>query len=164
MVFPILRAVSRISACSTNIAFGHAIIRRPGEKARINAQVRSVADRLADRPRCWSGLPKALSRRSTANASRLARGPWSGAPGFFLMDEPLSNLDAKLRIEGAQLSRQDASRDRRHDGLRDATINQKRIDDGRYDRRDERRRLSSKAASPLVVYNQPANTFVRRAS
>jgi multiple sugar transport system ATP-binding protein len=136
-----------------NIAFGMKIRRLP--RSEIDAQVRSVADRLRigsllDR------LPKALSggqRQRVALARALVR-----RPGVFLMDEPLSNLDAKLRIEARSFLA------KMHQEIGVTTV---------YVTHDQSEAMTmgdtivvmkdgtvQQAASPLEVYNKPANTFV----
>ena len=136
-----------------NIAFGMKI-RRLG-KSEIDTQVHGVADRLRigsllDR------LPKALSggqRQRVALARALVR-----RPGVFLMDEPLSNLDAKLRIEARSFLA------KMHHEIGVTTV---------YVTHDQSEAMTmgdtivvmkdgviQQSASPLVVYNEPANVFV----
>jgi multiple sugar transport system ATP-binding protein len=136
-----------------NIAFGMKIRRQA--KSEIEKQVRSVADllridALLDR------LPKALSggqRQRVALARALVR-----RPGVFLMDEPLSNLDAKLRIEARSFLT------KMHQEIGVTTV---------YVTHDQSEAMTmgdtivvmkdgviQQAASPLEVYNKPANTFV----
>ena len=136
-----------------NIAFGMKIRRLA--KSEIDTQVHRVADRLRigsllDR------LPKALSggqRQRVALARALVR-----RPGVFLMDEPLSNLDAKLRIEARSFLA------KMHHEIGVTTV---------YVTHDQSEAMTmgdtivvmkdgviQQSASPLVVYNQPANVFV----
>ena len=136
-----------------NIAFGMKIRRLA--KSEIDTQVHSVADRLRigsllDR------LPKALSggqRQRVALARALVR-----RPGVFLMDEPLSNLDAKLRIEARSFLA------KMHHEIGVTTV---------YVTHDQSEAMTmgdtivvmkdgviQQSASPLIVYNQPANIFV----
>ncbi len=136
-----------------NIAFGLNIRRVP--KKEMEGQVKGVAERLRigdylDR------LPKALSggqRQRVALARALVR-----RPGVFLMDEPLSNLDAQLRIEARSfLSKM--HRDLKtttiyvtHDQSEAMTMGTKIVvlNEGRI----------QQVATPLEVYNHPANRFV----
>ena len=136
-----------------NIAFGMKIRRLA--KSEIDTQVHGVADRLRigsllDR------LPKALSggqRQRVALARALVR-----RPGVFLMDEPLSNLDAKLRIEARSFLA------KMHHEIGVTTV---------YVTHDQSEAMTmgdtivvmkdgviQQSASPLVVYNEPANVFV----
>jgi multiple sugar transport system ATP-binding protein len=136
-----------------NIAFGMRIRRLA--KGEIDAQVRGVADRLRI-DSLLERLPKALSggqRQRVALARALVR-----RPGVFLMDEPLSNLDAKLRIEARSFLA------KMHHEIGVTTV---------YVTHDQSEAMTmgdtivvmkdglvQQSASPLVVYNQPANTFV----
>src|SRR5579872_3089360 len=136
-----------------NIAFGLKIRRHA--KSEIDAQVRSVADRLRIEA-LLDRRPKALSggqRQRVALARALVR-----RPGVFLMDEPLSNLDAKLRIEARSFLA------KMHQELGVTTV---------YVTHDQSEAMTmgdtivvmkegviQQAASPLEVYNRPANTFV----
>jgi multiple sugar transport system ATP-binding protein len=136
-----------------NIAFGMKIRRQA--KSEIDAQVRGVADRLRI-DSLLDRLPKALSggqRQRVALARALVR-----RPGVFLMDEPLSNLDAKLRIEARSFLT------KMHQEIGVTTV---------YVTHDQSEAMTmgdtivvmkdgviQQAASPLEVYNKPANTFV----
>jgi multiple sugar transport system ATP-binding protein len=121
----------------------------------IEAQVRSVAQ-LLQIEMLLNRLPKQLSggqRQRVALGRAIARNPQ-----VFLMDEPLSNLDAKLRAETraqiVKLQRQLGTTTIyvTHDqteamtmGDRIAIMNQGQI---------------QQVASPLELYNRPANRFV----
>jgi multiple sugar transport system ATP-binding protein len=136
-----------------NIAFGMKIRRLA--KSEIDSQVRGVADRLRI-DALLDRLPKALSggqRQRVALARALVR-----RPGVFLMDEPLSNLDAKLRIEARSFLA------KMHQEIGVTTV---------YVTHDQSEAMTmgdtivvmkdgviQQAASPLEVYNKPANTFV----
>ena len=136
-----------------NIAFGMKIRKTP--KADIETQIRQVAQRLRiddllDR------LPKALSggqRQRVALGRALVR-----RPGVFLMDEPLSNLDAKMRIEARSFLT------KMHQEIGTTTV---------YVTHDQAEAMTmgskivvmnggkiQQAAAPLEVYNRPANQFV----
>jgi multiple sugar transport system ATP-binding protein len=136
-----------------NIAFGLKIRRL--SRSEIETQVRRVADRL--RIGDYLGRqPRALSggqRQRVALARALVR-----RPGVFLMDEPLSNLDAKLRIEARSFLA------RMHQEVRTTTV---------YVTHDQSEAMTmgdliivmkdgvvQQAAAPLEVYNSPANMFV----
>jgi multiple sugar transport system ATP-binding protein len=136
-----------------NIAFGLKIRKVP--RTAMDEQVKSVAERL--RIENFLGrLPKALSGGQRQRVA-LARAVVS-RPSVFLMDEPLSNLDAKLRIEARSfLSKmhrelQTTTIYVTHDqseamtmGTRIVILNEGRI---------------QQVASPLEVYDHPANQFV----
>jgi multiple sugar transport system ATP-binding protein len=136
-----------------NIAFGMKIRRL--SRSEIDTRVRNVASRLRidaflDR------RPKALSggqRQRVALARAMVR-----RPGVFLMDEPLSNLDAKLRIEARSFLT------KMHHEVRTTTV---------YVTHDQSEAMTmgdtivvmkdgliQQAAAPLEVYNEPANMFV----
>ena len=137
-----------------NIAFGMKIRRL--SKSEIATQVRNVADRLRidaflDR------RPKALSGGQRQRVAALARA-MVRRPGVFLMDEPLSNLDAKLRIEARSFLA------KMHHEVGTTTI---------YVTHDQSEAMTmgdtivvmkdgtiQQAAPPLEVYNEPANMFV----
>lgn len=136
-----------------NIAFGPKIRRVP--KAVIAEQVGEVA-KLLKIDDYLARLPKALSggqRQRVALARALVR-----RPGVFLMDEPLSNLDAKLRVEARSFLA------KMHQDLGITTV---------YVTHDQSEAMTmgsrivvmkdgviQQAASPLEVYNRPANQFV----
>jgi multiple sugar transport system ATP-binding protein len=136
-----------------NIAFGMKIRRMP--KSEIDDQVKSVAERLRIET-YLDRLPKALSggqRQRVALARALVR-----RPGVFLMDEPLSNLDAKLRVEARSFL------SKMHRELQTTTI---------YVTHDQSEAMTmgtrivimnegriQQVAPPLEIYNHPANRFV----
>ena len=121
----------------------------------ISKQVKSVAE-LLQIETLLDRLPKELSggqKQRVALGRAIARNPQ-----VFLMDEPLSNLDAKLRTETrgqiVQLQKQlgittiYVTHDQTEAmtmGDRIAVINQGKI---------------QQIAKPLEIYNQPANRFV----
>ena len=136
-----------------NLSFGLENLHKP--KAEIKAKLNSVAqmlkiDELLDR------RPKDLSggqRQRVAIGRAVVR-----EPRMFLFDEPLSNLDAELRVE----MRGEISRLHRdlgntmiyvtHDQVEAMTMADKIavIREGRIEQ----------YGPPLELYNQPANTFV----
>jgi multiple sugar transport system ATP-binding protein len=136
-----------------NINFGLKIRRTP--VAEMQATVSEVARRLQidsylDR------LPKELSggqRQRVALARALVR-----RPGVFLMDEPLSNLDAKLRVEARSFL------SKMHHEIGTTTV---------YVTHDQSEAMTmgsrivvmkggviQQAAPPLEIYRKPANRFV----
>ncbi len=138
-----------------NLAFGLRRSRPRPSKTEISKRIQSVADmlqigELLDR------LPKQLSggqKQRVALGRAMARDPQ-----VFLMDEPLSNLDAKLRTEtraqivSLQRSLGTTTIYVTHDqteamtmGDRIAVMNQGQI---------------QQVAPPLELYRQPANRFV----
>ena len=136
-----------------NIAFGLKIRKVP--KSDMQAQVKRVAERLKIES-FLDRLPRALSggqRQRVALARALVR-----QPGVFLMDEPLSNLDAKLRVEARSFLA------KMHHELGITTV---------YVTHDQAEAMTmgtqivvmnegviQQAAPPLEVYNNPANRFV----
>ena len=137
-----------------NMAFGLKLRKVP--KADIEKRVNEAAgilslEKLLDRK------PKELSggqRQRVALGRAIVR-----EPAVFLMDEPLSNLDAKLRVqtraEIARLHQRLGHDDRlRHPrpGRGD--------DDGHPDRGHERRACSSRSARRRTSTTSPANRFV----
>ena len=136
-----------------NINFGLKIRRTPA--AEMQAMVSQVAQRLQI-DSYLERLPKELSggqRQRVALARALVR-----RPGVFLMDEPLSNLDAKLRVEARSFL------SKMHHELGTTTV---------YVTHDQSEAMTmgsrivvmkggviQQAASPLEIYRKPANRFV----
>ncbi len=136
-----------------NIAFG--LVVRKVEKAEIAKRVDDAAAMLKIAP-LLDRKPKDLSggqRQRVAMARAVVR-----RPKAFLFDEPLSNLDAKLRME---VRAEIASLRRRfgtttvyvtHDQVEAMTLADRVVvlNDG----------VAQQIGSPLEVYRQPANRFV----
>ncbi|MBE6011009.1 MAG: sn-glycerol-3-phosphate ABC transporter ATP-binding protein UgpC [Lachnospiraceae bacterium] len=136
-----------------NMAFGLKMRKVP--KIEINRRVNEAAKTL--------GLEKMLERRpgalSGGERQRVAMGrAIVRAPKIFLMDEPLSNLDAKLRI---QMREEIADLHRRlnttfiyvtHDQMEAMTLGKKIVvmKDG----------IIMQADTPMNLYSHPDNVFV----
>lgn len=136
-----------------NMAF--ALKLRHVPKAEIQRRIESVAEALGLTP-YLKRLPKALSggqRQRVALGRAIVR-----EPAVFLFDEPLSNLDAKMRVEMR------AEIIRLHHRLRATMI---------YVTHDQTEAMTmgerivvmnqgrlQQVAPPLEIYERPANTFV----
>jgi len=129
-------------------------MRRLGRPA-IRERVDAVA-RLLDIGALLDRLPKALSggqRQRVAMGRALVR-----EPAVFLLDEPLSNLDAKLRVQVRAEIRELQARTRTtmmyvtHDQVEAMTLGDRIVvlDRGRV----------QQVASPREIYERPANAFV----
>jgi ABC-type sugar transport system ATPase subunit len=136
-----------------NIAYGLKVRGTP--KAEIEARVREVA-RVLEIEHLLGRKPRELSggqRQRVALGRAMVRKPW-----LFLMDEPLSNLDAKLRVTmRGELKRFHMRLETTtvyvtHDQLEAMTMSDKIavMDHG----------VVQQYATPAEVYNRPANTFV----
>jgi len=136
-----------------NMAFGLKLRRMP--KAEIDARVKQTAQIL--------GIEALLNRRpkqlSGGQKQRVALGrAIVRQPEVFLFDEPLSNLDAKLRVEmRAELSKLHRRLEATiiyvtHDQVEAMTLGEKVVvmKDGRI----------QQMGAPLEVYHNPANRFV----
>jgi multiple sugar transport system ATP-binding protein len=136
-----------------NMAFGLKL--RKFKKADIDARVRSAAKTL-DIEHLLDRKPKALSggqRQRVALGRAIVR-----EPQVFLMDEPLSNLDAKLRVTmRAEISKLHKRLETTfiyvtHDQTEAMTMGQRIVvmDKG----------IIQQADTPDVIYNSPVNMFV----
>ncbi|HEY6961398.1 MAG TPA: sn-glycerol-3-phosphate ABC transporter ATP-binding protein UgpC [Gaiellaceae bacterium] len=136
-----------------NLAYGLRVRGTP--KAEINRRVHEVAEML--------GLADLLQRRPSAlsggQRQRVAMGrAIVREPAAFLMDEPLSNLDAKLRVDmRAQLARLHSELGVTtvyvtHDQVEAMTLGQRVavMRDGHI----------QQVAAPQTLYRTPANLFV----
>ena len=136
-----------------NMAFGLKLRKQP--KAEIDRRVRGVAQKLGLEA-VLDRKPKALSggqRQRVALGRAIVR-----EPQVFLFDEPLSNLDAKLRVE---MRKEIAGLHRElsatmvyvtHDQVEAMTMGDRIVvlKDGHV----------QQIAPPLTLYNTPANRFV----
>ena len=138
-----------------NMAFGLKLARVPQGRDRRGA---CTGPRPSCRSsRCWSASPRP-SPAASASAWPSA-GPSSASPSVFLFDEPLSNLDAALRVQmRVELSRLH-ERAQDHHGLRDPRPGGGH-DAGRPHRRDQPGPASSRWARPWSSTTIPANQFV----
>ncbi len=136
-----------------NMAFGLKI--RKTDKAEIERRVNEAA-RILDIEKLVDRKPKALSggqRQRVAVGRAIVRNP-----KVFLFDEPLSNLDAKLRVQmRAEISdlhhRLDATMIYvTHDQIEAMTMSDKIVvmKDGKV----------QQIGTPLYLYNHPINKFV----
>src|SRR5471030_1367569 len=137
-----------------NMAFGLQLRNYP--KAEIESRVRDAAQILGLTKEMLERKPKALSggqRQRVALGRAIVR-----KPKVFLFDEPLSNLDAKMRVqmraEISKLHRQLATTMIyvTHDQVEAMTMGDRicMMKDGRI----------QQVAEPLEIYNEPANMFV----
>ena len=136
-----------------NMAFGLKLRRMP--KAQIHERVMAAAKTL-DIEHLLERKPKALSggqRQRVAVGRAIVR-----EPAAFLFDEPLSNLDAKLRVTTR------AELKRLHQRLRTTTIYVTHDQEEAMTLGDRivcmKDGLIQQADTPLNTYNFPANRFV----
>ena len=154
---PVVCALSAHDGCYMNMAFGllrtSQLLRRRDRAARAD----EAAVAAATSPNCSRRKPNELSggqRQRVAMGRALVR-----KPKVFLFDEPLSNLDAKLRTHmRGELEKLHAEL-RHHHRLRDARPG-RGDDPGHPHRRDGPRAACGRWAPPMEVYRQPANRFV----
>jgi multiple sugar transport system ATP-binding protein len=144
-----------------NMAFGLQVM--GADKAAIAAKVKAAADILQLGP-LMDRLPKALSggqRQRVAIGRAIVK-----APKVFLFDEPLSNLDAALRVqtrlEIAKLHHDLGSASMiyvTHDQVEAMTLADKIVllHTGAL---IEQRGSVAQVGSPMTLYHRPASTFV----
>ena len=82
-------------------------------------------------------------------------------PSVLLFDEPLSNLDAKLRVADARRDPLAAEATRHHHRVCDPRPG-RGDGDLRPDRRNEQGRDRRRSATPNELYRRPASVFVAR--
>ncbi len=142
-----------------NIAFGLRL--KKMSKDEIDDARRSAPQDFSGSTDYLKRKPRALSggqRQRVAMGRAIVR-----EPAAFLMDEPLSNLDAKLRVQTrAEISKLQ-SRPRRHDDLRHARPD-RGDDDGRPRRRDAQGRdpAGRRPADALRPPGQPVRRRLHR--
>jgi multiple sugar transport system ATP-binding protein len=136
-----------------NMAFGSrcANSRGPRSSKRVNeaADILGIGDLLKRKPRQLSGG----QRQRVALGRAIVR-----HPAVFLFDEPLSNLDAKLRVQMRVELKKLHLRLGTTGRLRHPRPG--RGHDARRPRGRHEGRLVQQVGEPLDLYNQPANKFV----
>jgi multiple sugar transport system ATP-binding protein len=136
-----------------NIAFGLRVKKMP--KAEIDRRVRNAAEVLGleaflkRKPRALSGG----QRQRVAMGRAIVR-----EPAAFLMDEPLSNLDAKLRVQ----MRAEVSRLQRSLGTTTIYVTHDQVEAMTMGDRVAvmRRGQLQQVADPQTLYDRPVNLFV----
>ncbi|MGZ4314748.1 MAG: ABC transporter ATP-binding protein [Gaiellaceae bacterium] len=136
-----------------NIAFGLRVKKMP--KAEIDRRVRNAAQVLGLEP-FLKRKPRALSggqRQRVAMGRAIVR-----EPSAFLMDEPLSNLDAKLRVQ----MRAEVSRLQRDLGTTTIYVTHDQIEAMTMGDRVAvmRKGELQQVADPQTLYDRPVNLFV----
>jgi multiple sugar transport system ATP-binding protein len=136
-----------------NIAFGLRVKRMP--KQEINRRVRNAAEVLGLDP-FLKRKPRALSggqRQRVAMGRAIVR-----EPAAFLMDEPLSNLDAKLRVQ----MRAEVSRLQRDLGTTTIYVTHDQVEAMTMGDRVAVMSLGElqQVETPQRLFDQPANLFV----
>jgi multiple sugar transport system ATP-binding protein len=136
-----------------NIGFG--LRMRKQSKREVDATVKEVAQTL--------GLSEVLKSRpgqlSGGQRQRVAMGrAIVREPSAFLMDEPLSNLDAKLRVQ----MRAEVARVQRRIGVAAVYVTHDQTEAMTLGHRVAvmRRGVLQQCDAPQVLYDRPANTFV----
>ncbi len=138
-----------------NLAFPLKMQRLP--RREIDRRVWDVAERLS-LGELLDKQPKALSggqRQRVAMGRALVR-----EPKVFLMDEPLSNLDAELRLQ----IRQDIARLQRDTGITTLYVTHDQVEAMTLGQRIVvlKRGVLQQLGTANELYGQPANTFVAR--
>src|SRR5689334_16234396 len=136
-----------------NIAFGLRL--RKAEKAVINERV-AWAAKMLDLTPYLDRRPKQLSggqRQRVAMGRAIVR-----QPQVFLMDEPLSNLDAKLRVQ----MRADIAKLQRELGVTTIYVTHDQVEAMTMGDRVALMKdgVLQQVDTPTNIYNRPANTFV----
>ncbi len=136
-----------------NIAFGMRLRKMPkeeiDERVRRTAQTLGLVEHLHRRPGKLSGG----QRQRVAMGRAIVRDP-----AAFLMDEPLSNLDAKLRVQ----MRAELARNSRRLGVTTLYVTHDQTEAMTLGQRVAvlKKGLLQQVAAPQELYDHPANIFV----
>src|SRR5207244_555027 len=122
---------------------------RRGERVNGTARTLGLAEVLPKKPRTLSGG----QRQRVAMGRRIL-----GEPRAFLMDEPLSNLDAKLRVE----MRAEIARLQRELGVTTIYVTHDQVEAMTLGDRVAIMRdgILQQVAGPQALYDRPSNLFV----